>query len=413
VSAAETDVVPESHIEALAQLAEAQATLRAISAGEIDAFLVSDGHDGHHVFTLSTADRPYRMFVEHMRDGAATITADGLILYANERLAELLGVAREIIVGSPLDQFVVGDQANAMRDLAGSATSGAATECGLVTMAGTTIPVLVGASALEVDGAHVTCLTFTDLTEQRLHEMEALRREQADRSNRAKNEFLARMSHELRTPLNTVLGFGQLLLGDDLTPDQRESVGLISTAGQHLLELINDVLDISSIEAGALRLSLEPVSLREVVDSALGLMRLQADERKIAMPTESRVADEIYVQADRQRLLQVLLNLLSNAVKYNRPYGAIELSSITTDGAVSLSVADSGPGISEANLGRLFVPFERIDAGATAVEGTGLGLALSRTLCEAMGGTLTALSKVGEGSTFTLVLPAGAAPHQP
>ena len=244
---------------------------------------------------------------------------------------------------------------------------------------------------------------------QHAAELESMERDEANRENRAKSEFLSRMSHELRTPLNAVLGFGQILSMDDLTNVQRENVGLIRSAGEHLLDLINDVLDISSIEAGALTLSLEPVDLNEVVDHALSLIRPQAAERDISVPA-ALDGPELHVHADRQRLLQVLLNLLSNAVKYNRPGGAIELRSESSGGTVSLSVADTGFGLSESDLGQIFTPFERLGAASTAIEGTGVGLTLSRSLSQEMGGSLTAFSTVGTGSTFTLELPIGHVP---
>jgi PAS domain S-box-containing protein len=245
---------------------------------------------------------------------------------------------------------------------------------------------------------------------QRAAELEALERDEANRANRAKSEFLSRMSHELRTPLNAVLGFGQLLLMGDLTVQQRENVDFIRSAGEHLLDLINDVLDISRIEAGALKLSLESVDVADVAVNALSLIRPQAARNNISIPTEILGCDELYVQSDRQRLLQVLLNLLSNAVKYNRPNGRIELCCQSSGGTVSIAVSDTGIGMCEADLGKLFTPFERLGAEATDIEGTGVGLALSRVLSQQMGGALTVFSTVGTGSTFTLELPASQAP---
>jgi PAS domain S-box-containing protein len=807
VSAAATAPVPTDLAGALVQLDEAKETLRAIGAGEVDGFLISDGASGHRVFTLSTADRPYRMFVEHMRDGAATVAANGLILYANDRLAALLGCPKESIVGTALSEWFPGDLL-ASRLAGGEAPTIAGLELDLLDAAGTATSVRVKAVPIEVDGEHLTCLTFTDLTDEqakdaeitRLHdaelaagvrltavvealregvlvqdgqgrvlqanqmasslldvppdqlvtdpptalswrhvvsdrtpiggedtpgrralrgglpvlgviiavnhagatrwleidsvpsvlpggldtpvvissfrdvttrvtadeevsfqaqlldmagqaiiavdalgivlywnrhaeqlygwtaseavgqpiadlilpdettaqgeaivetmqagqtwgsdhwvrhrdgtrfpifatstpsfgedgnllamitvatditdrkraedqarrlsaivesstdaiigmtldhvittwnigataifgysheeavgtsfelvapglidqlslgaveagpgaasndvempcrtksgspvqislsispirdehgqpvglsgigrditsrvtleqlaeksrqellvaqhaaELEAIAREEANRANRAKSVFLSRMSHELRTPLNAVLGFGQVLLLDDLTEDQRESVGFIRSAGEHLLDLINDVLDISRIEAGALNLSVEPVHLDEVALSALALIRPQAAQRNISVPAASGAPDDVYVQADRQRLLQVLLNLLSNAVKYNRPNGSIDVSCESSGGHVSIAVTDTGFGISRRDLQKLFTPFERLGAESTDVEGTGVGLALSQSLTEQMGGTLSARSTVGVGSTFTVALPAG------
>ena len=228
--------------------------------------------------------------------------------------------------------------------------------------------------------------------------------EAADRASQAKSEFLSRMSHELRTPMNSVLGFAQLLAMDDLTEDQRENVGYIQRAGHHLLGLINDVLDVARIEAGRLSLSLEPVDVGEVLSSALDLVRVQAAERDLSLRVNLDDA-ETCVLADRHRLLQVILNLLSNAVKYNRPGGRITVGCEHSGGTVAIAVADTGLGISEEDQRRLFVPFERLGAEATDIEGTGVGLVLSRALCQEMGGALTLSSEIGVGTTFVLEFP--------
>ncbi len=231
-----------------------------------------------------------------------------------------------------------------------------------------------------------------------------LARIEADRANRAKSEFLSRMSHELRTPLNSVIGFAQLLEMDELTSGQAESVSFIHRSGKHLLELINEVLDISRIEAGRLNLSLEPVAVVDELVTAMELISQQAIERGITM-SDPHVTEGYVVLADRQRLLQVLINLVSNAVKYNRPDGFITVSCERAEGMVSIAVEDTGIGIEERNFEALFTPFERLGAENTDAEGTGVGLTLSRALSTQMGGTISVRSTVGTGSTFTLTLP--------
>jgi PAS domain S-box-containing protein len=240
----------------------------------------------------------------------------------------------------------------------------------------------------------------------RAEEAQRAAQEAADRANRSKSEFLSRMSHELRTPLNAVLGFGQLLEIDDLSVPQRDAVDHILKGGRHLLGLINEVLDISRIEAGELSLSPEPVLASEVIQDAVDLIRPLADQRGIQVVVDGSGVCDCYVFADRQRVQQVLLNLLSNAVKYNRPRGTVAISCEQfTDTRVRISVADTGLGVPAERLGMLFTPFERLGAEHTAEEGTGIGLALSRQLAEAMGGTLAAASTLGQGSTFTVELP--------
>jgi signal transduction histidine kinase/ActR/RegA family two-component response regulator len=246
----------------------------------------------------------------------------------------------------------------------------------------------------------------TEVTERRRAEAAA------EAANRAKSEFLSRMSHELRTPLNGILGFGQLLELEVKTPEERESVEHILKGGRHLLGLINEVLDIARIEAGKLSISLEPVLAQDVLGAALDLVRPHAAARRVSLP-EPAPGDR-YVKADRQRLQQVLLNLLSNAIKYNRDGGRVRVScDETAAGSVRIAVSDTGAGITPELLGRLFTPFERLGADQGGIEGTGLGLALSKRLVEAMGGTLTVMSTPGEGSTFTVELPSAVGPTVP
>jgi signal transduction histidine kinase/CheY-like chemotaxis protein len=228
----------------------------------------------------------------------------------------------------------------------------------------------------------------------------------ADEANLAKSEFLARMSHELRTPLTAILGFGELLTQDELTPDQRESTHQILKGGRRLLGLINEVLDISRIETRTQPVSLEPVLVRAVVGDAVDLIRPLADERGIRLRSEipPDVGDR-YVLADKQRLGQVLLNLLSNAVKYNVERGTVSVTAVAGQRRIRLGVTDTGPGIAVEKLPLLFTPFERLGAEQTNVEGTGLGLALSKSIIEAMGGTMAVDTMMDEGTTFWVDLP--------
>jgi signal transduction histidine kinase/HPt (histidine-containing phosphotransfer) domain-containing protein/ActR/RegA family two-component response regulator len=244
---------------------------------------------------------------------------------------------------------------------------------------------------------------------------EAARREsrlaqiQAERLNLAKSGFLSRVSHELRTPLGAILGFGQLLERDLVEQGERETLGQMLGAGRHLLAIVDDLLDLSRIESGDLRLSLEPVQVADALADAKSLIGPAATTAAVGV-RQRPVNVDLYVRADRQRLIQVLLNLVSNAVKYNRRGGNVVISAGRTDaGLVRIEVSDTGNGISEDAITRLFTPFERLDAASRGIEGTGLGLALARGLVEAMGGTLSLASEEGVGTTVSFELPVSSA----
>jgi signal transduction histidine kinase len=231
-------------------------------------------------------------------------------------------------------------------------------------------------------------------------------RQEAERANVAKSEFLSRMSHDLRTPLNAILGFAQLLIGEENEADRAEYARQILAGGRHLLELINEVLDIARIESGQLSLSPEPVQVSEVARQVLDLVAPLAAAQNITLTLESDPCNELPVIADRQRFAQILVNLVSNAVKYNRPGGSVTINCTPDPGKrLRISVTDTGAGIPPEKLKLLFQPFERLGADTSSIEGTGLGLALSRGLAAAMKGTMGVESVVDRGTTFWLELP--------
>ncbi|MEQ8343995.1 MAG: ATP-binding protein [Sneathiellaceae bacterium] len=256
-----------------------------------------------------------------------------------------------------------------------------------------------------------------DVTEQEAAR-EALQaaREAADAANRAKSDFLASMSHELRTPLNAIIGFGQLLQMNKpgtLTPSQLEHCDIIVRSGGHLLNLVDDVLDLSGIEAGGLALSLGPADVGALLAVAVATIAPAADDAGIAIdPVPALDVGEVL--ADRQRLLQILINLLSNAIKYNRPGGSVRLFAAMTDrGSVRIEVTDTGIGIQPADVDRLFVPFQRLGAEFSKIPGTGIGLALCKRLVEMMDGRIGVESRPDSGSTFWVELPLAGVQDRP
>ena len=274
------------------------------------------------------------------------------------------------------------------------------------------------ASTTAVDGSVVR--TYTDVTARHAAEaalidaldLAELTREAAERANRAKSEFLSRMSHELRTPMNAILGFGQLLEADTddrLSSGQRARLAELLRAGRHLLALINDVLDVSRIEAGMLQLDLQPVDLAALAQDCLNLVQPMAQARGVTLLLQfDAAARACPVTADPTRLRQVLLNLLSNAIKFNREAGQVRLAGRVSDAGLLVEVSDQGAGIPAEHRPRLFQAFERLDMHG-AVEGTGIGLALSRSLVTLMQGEIGVHSLPGQGSTFWLRLPGAAA----
>ena len=351
----------------------------------------------------------FHRVVESAPNAILLVNQQGTITLVNAQAERLFGYAREDLLGQPIEALVPsrfrgahpGHRAAFFADPKTRAMGAGRDLYGLHKDGGE-IPIEIGLNPIETEEGPLVLASIVDITARK--RAEAILRETqqaADRANQAKSEFLSRMSHELRTPLNAILGFAQLLEMDPLTPDQRESIARILHGGRHLLNLINEVLDISRIEAGHLRLSLEPVPLQETVREALDLIRPLADLRHITVRSDVGQAEGLHVKADRQRLRQVVLNLLSNAVKYNRESGSVTVTStLTADGYAQVAVTDTGPGISSEKLARLFMPFDRLGAEQTGIEGTGLGLSLSKHLVEAMGGRLGVDSVVGQGSTF-------------
>lgn len=247
-----------------------------------------------------------------------------------------------------------------------------------------------------------------DISERKQHEMEMRRaRLEAEAANNAKSQFLARMSHELRTPLNAIIGFGQLLeLDGSVTQNQKKSIQHIVNSGHHLLDLINDILDLSRIETDAIPLSLEPLDIPVLVREMITLTQTMALNSNIKISNQIAETLPYRIMGDRTRVKQILLNLVSNAIKYNREKGSVTLSCQNeSEDLIEIAVEDTGCGISPDERHKLFVPFERLGAENSTIEGTGIGLAICLDLAKKMNGDIQVDSTPGQGSRFILQLP--------
>jgi PAS domain S-box-containing protein len=356
---------------------------------------------------VEAAHHANQLIMDNSQDVICTMDEWGRFVSVSAACEHVWGYAPAELIGRPYIDFVCPDDrvmTNQVADvlrLDGKITD-FVNRC--TRKDGTLVDVLWSASWSEADKI-MFCVAHDVTDRARIEKALREAKEEADRANHAKSEFLSRMSHELRTPLNAILGFGQLLERQNPTETQRTRVGHIISAGRHLLNLINEVLDISRVETGNLQLSLEPVCVADALEEALSLMRPLAAERGIELSTSAPLDQSHYVMADRQRFKQVLLNLLTNAVKYTPLEGKVTVScSATGTGAMRIVVSDTGAGISPEKLARLFTPFDRLGAEQTGVEGTGLGLALCQRLMHAMHGSIGVNSTLSQGSTFWVEL---------
>lgn len=339
---------------------------------------------------------------------AISETSSMKILEVNQTWLHVLGFEKEEVIGkTPGDLNIIPDDEKVRRILGlikeNEVVRGQ--ELTILTKTGEVRTGLFSTEIILIGNKESTLSILVDITERKKMENELqLARLGAEKANAAKSEFLSRMSHELRTPMNSILGFSQLLEKSELNAKQLKAAGHIRKSGRHLLNLINEVLDISRIEAGRMHLSLEPVSLASLIEQSVELIRPQAIERNISIQISLNPKAPEFINADVQRMKQVMLNLLSNAIKYNSEGGKILIESekIKDEGSerTRINIRDTGAGITQDDISKLFTPFERIGAERTPTEGTGLGLSVTKKLVEAMKGRIGVESKLGEGSTF-------------
>jgi len=365
---------------------------------------------------LSANETYVQAVVNHSAEAIITLNAQGCIETFNPQAQAIFGYTEDEMMGKAISTLIpqnstplnnrldgvdhfVETLIDKPRDLVGQRKNGGA------------FPVKLNVSRMELDGETKFIGILRDITERKTIE-DALRdaKNSAEEANHAKSEFLSSMSHELRTPLNAIIGFSDSLMhgtfGPMNNPDHEEYIGHIKTSGQHLLELINDVLDLAKVEAGKVDLHFEDISPCSLVADCLELLDGPVQERRIQIEKTDTLTVDIKVRADKIRLKQVLLNLMSNGVKYNSQGGRLTIScAYPHPDILRIGVTDTGPGIAPEDHDELFIPFHRLAAEHSTVQGTGIGLTVSKKLVELMGGDIGFESTVGQGSTFWVDLP--------
>lgn len=385
--------------------------------------------------SLAESEHKFRRIVETTHEGVTQVDERGTITYVNQRFCDMLGYSQDELMGRSAFDFVATANSVAARQmfLRRAIAGPEQFDREFIHKTGAPVWAIVSVSPLyDDDGAVIGSFSMTtDITDRKKADDELIRSksdllvahanlekrvadrtiqlqhatDEAERANAAKSVFLSRMSHELRTPMNSILGFAQLMEMD--SPDEKQAVrlGHIIKSGQHLLELINEVLDLARIESGRLRVSSDTVSVEQCIQGAVDIIRPLCEKRGQHLIFDPELATNSYIHGDPQRLLQILLNLLSNASKFTNDHGIVMIGCEDVDEAqISIYVSDSGRGICDDNVHRLYQPFDRLDAAPTAIEGTGLGLALSRNFVELMGGSIHMQSVVDVGTSFHVAL---------
>ena len=378
------------------RLREAEDTLNAIRDGHVDALVVGSPH-GEQLYTLRSADQPYRLMVEQMGEGALTLSADGTILYCNERFAQLMATDCQRITARNFTDFVRPEEQARFQMLLEAETF--RDDFQLMNADGKSSPAQLSSIALRIDGVRTVAVVVSDLTHERIER--GLRE-----SNRLKDEFLATLSHELRTPLNVILGWTRMLLADHLSESAREhALRLIDRNAVAQAQLVNDLVDMARMTTGKLTLDLEPLAIVPALEAALESVRPAAEAKHLTLRTTWHTTTA-HAVADATRLQQVLWNLLSNAVKFTPEGGTIAMSAAEIDGRVRIEVSDTGIGIDRSFVPHVFDRFRQADSGTTRAHGgLGLGPAIVRDLIRLHGGEVDVRSDgVGRGATFTITL---------
>ncbi len=389
------------------QLEEAQETLRAIRTGAVDGLVVEAAGESR-VFTLETADRPYRLLVEQMQQGAATLDAGGSVMYCNRRFADMLGRPHERVMGLGFGDFMPSHEGTLFERLLKNGRAGAdQSEAHLQQADGSLVPIFLTFNALPEDCGAAIGVLITDLTKQRSHERLKVAMEALKESDRRKNEFLAMLAHELRNPLAPIRNAVQVLrLRGNLGAEVQLASEMMERQVNQMVRLVDDLLDVSRVSRGKIALRLGRIELASAVNHAVEAVHslVQCMEHELTVTLPSR---PIYLKADPTRLAQIVGNLLNNACKFTPKGGRIFLNVEREAAQAVIRVQDSGIGIAGDKLPAIFEMFTQIDTSLErTVSGLGIGLTLVKNLAELHGGTVEARSAgVGHGCEFVVRLP--------
>lgn len=359
------------------------------------------------------AEAQFRNLLEAAPDAMVIANKQGQITFINTQTEKLFGYSRDELLGKRVETLISealherhAEYRSAYFDEPKARPMGAGRDLTGRRRDGTEFPAEISLSPLETEQGTLVMAAVRDLTERKMQE--AARRRSLEEATRLKSEFVANMSHELRTPLNAIIGFSEFLIDEKpgkINPKQQEYLNDILTSGRHLLQLINDVLDLAKVEAGKMQISPEPFLIKAAFDEICSGVRPLAEKKRISLVTA--ISPEVETATlDPQRFKQVLYNLVSNAVKFTDDGGLVEIGASHLGGRIAITVRDNGIGINPDDLLKLFKEFQQLDSSlARRYEGTGLGLALTKKIVELQSGSIHVESEVGRGSVFTVTLP--------
>ena len=364
--------------------------------------------------SLRESEIRHRTIFESTVDGIINIDTKGIIESINPAIEKIFGYTSAELIGNNVSMLMPESFANQhdlfiskFRQTGETTVLGLSRELFALRKDNTVFPVDIALDEMLINDKRMFTGIIRDVTDRKEAEQNIIKvKEEAERANHAKSEFLSSMSHELRTPLNAILGFSQLVqLKKELPIDTKECVDEIFKAGHHLLKLINEVLNLASIEAGHVDLSFEAIKYDEIILECISLVEPIAAHNEVQI-FNSQSIEKIAFRGDKTRIKQVIVNLLSNAIKYNRRGGQVNVSvSLSNEDFYRISIKDTGTGIKEENISGLFEAFNRLDAANTDIEGTGIGLVITKRLVELMGGKIGFESEYGVGSTFWIEMP--------